>query len=199
MKRRDFLKLSGLTSAALIAPASINGSLTALLPQEVGTTNQYVPKSSESQLFRALADPFGGIDLISPMGAIIGTIPLQVLNRYPITSDSLCCTGIVDSTSEAEAKRRLSTGKILSSTPKPFQTIYTYTLSAFSNSSEADLRSFNITGIVQPNDNFRRQAQNDRILGTISPNWDVKGQIGDYFVRLSLEKHFIGGCVKQDT
>lgn len=40
-------------------------------------------------------------------------------------------------------------------------------------------------------------SPNGRIL---SPNgWDVGGSVGNYYVRVSLEKHYIGGCIGRDV
>ena len=46
------------------------------------------------------------------------------------------------------------------------------------------------SGLVASNPNGRIQSPN---------GWDVGGNVGNYYVRASLEKHYIGGCIGRNV
>lgn len=48
--------------------------------------------------------------------------------------------------------------------------------------------------ILNPNE---LQNQNSRVAST--NGWDVGGSVGDFYVRVSLEKHYLGGCIGQNV
>jgi len=54
-------------------------------------------------------------------------------------------------------------------------------------------------GILLPGDYLPLEEQAREVEEGISPNADVKGKVGNYFWRLSVEKHFIGACIKRDV
>jgi len=202
MDRREFLKVAG---------GAIGGMALFPLLERSGLS---VPLAGEEPVqavlrpeFTVFATPSGSLRLTDRAGLSLGTLTseafaLRVRDAQRLDGD----TCGVDSQQNGRLRANIpSQGQILSAIPATLLPIARGALDGYARSGNNYTMGGLVVptpvsgGILLPSDYLPLRDQMAGIKEGISPNADIKGRIGNYFWRLSVEKHFIGGCIKRNV
>lgn len=194
MDRREFLKVAG---------GTIGGMALFPLLERSGLS---VPLAGEEHVqpdFTVFATPSGSLRLTDRTGLSLGTLTgeafaLRVRDAQRLDGDTC---GVDSQQNERLRDNIPSQGQILSTIPAALLPIARGALDGYARGGNNYTMDGLVIptpasgGILLPSDYLPLR---DQIAG-ISPNADIKGFIGNYFWRLSVEKHFIGGCIKRNV
>ncbi|WP_129675925.1 hypothetical protein [Candidatus Chloroploca sp. Khr17] len=216
MKRRDFIKLLGTAGGGAII-SSIGGIPTRAQSYNstIGNNKIFLPFVSNgvSRPFTIYATPsyaveifdhessnlsFASGDLFTPMINAIQTFGIE---RF--CSESLCVNKTEATKDEAYAN--LALNNIVESVPAPLIPLFNHPINTIGRiedgyAIEGDLiLKPDPGGVLNEIECLPLEYQNSASFSNIGLAAEMKGSISNYFWRLSLEKHYIGGCIKRDV
>lgn len=190
MNRRDFLKLSTVALGGILLPVRyLQESAPSLGKEEVQ--------------FALLTTPSLDVDVVINgrlFGSISGNIFLPFVNLLENGNieDCLkqsCIVGEVGNPKDKEMPS--ASAEYLSSVPYALLPLLSHPITSIKNVQS----EYSISGLVLPrqtitvpSDYFPKEISS---AGSVLPN--AGGIIGPYYWRVSLEKHFVGGCIKRDV
>ena len=202
MDRREFLKVTGGAIGGMaLLPLLERPGLG--VPAAVLTPGQGVFRPE----FTVFASPSGLMRVTDRAGLSLGSIAgdefaLRTHDAQLIEGDAC----LLDLPQDSELVGEMPTqAQILAAIPAAFLPIAHHALDNYALAGTG----YAVEGLVVPRplpneillpgDYLPLEDQNEKGVGGFLPNADVKGKIGNYFWRLSVEKHFIGGCIKRDV
>ncbi len=178
LNRRDFLRLAGITAGG-IAVSSI---------PDLGTTPLALSATQEAD-FQLFVSPSGTIEVLTRTGISLGTFPTTALDRLATPVDP------VDDKTEA-MKESADIARLLANLPEPLVPIALHPLTTFQSLETGYSLGIHVLPKVEPGKDFLPE---EVISGIVAPNWDYKTFVGDYFIRVSIEKHFLGSCIRRNV
>lgn len=191
MHRRDFLKLSTVALGGMLLPV------------------RYVQESvqssgKEESQFTLLTTPSLDVDVVVN-GRLFGSIPgneffpfVNSLENGDIFENCLKQSCIADQVDSPNRQTPTISAEYLSSVPYALTPLLSHPITTIKNVQNG----YSVSGLVLPrqtitvpSDYFPKEISQS--AGSILPS--AGGIIGPYYWRVSLEKHFVGGCIKRDV
>lgn len=191
MHRRDFLKLSTIALGGILLPV------------------RYVQESvqssgKEESQFTLLTAPSLDVDVVVN-GRLFGSIPgnkffpfVSSLENGDIFENCLKQSCIVDQVDNPDKQMPTISAEYPSSVPYALTPLLSHPITTIKNVQNG----YSVAGLVLPrqtitvpSDYFPKEISQS--AGSVLPN--AGGIIGPYYWRVSLEKHFVGGCIKRDV
>ena len=200
MDRREFLKVtsgavSGMALLPLFEHSGPGGPAVAPTPAQVVLRPEFTVFATPSG-YLSVADRAG-----LSLGAITGeAFALRARNAQLLGGDACSVDLPPDSGLVGEIPTQ---AQILAAIPVPFLPIAHHALNNYALvGTEYVMEGLVVptplsNGILLPSDSLPLEEQTREGEEGISPNAAVKGKIGNYFWRLSVEQGFIGGCIKR--
>ncbi len=189
MDRRDFFKLSGTMLGGMLLPVS-------------SVQKMLHGASQQKPQFTLLTAPSLDVDVFFEEHNF-GSIPGRVFSPFveslqagKVTEgcpDDMC--GLELNTSEGERPAGLS--DFLAPMPYALLPLLAHPISVIQEVQEG----YSISGIVIPRPGIEIESDYlpKELLQALGVQPNIGGKIGPYYWRVSLEKHFIGGCIKKDV
>jgi hypothetical protein len=185
--RRSFLTRAGLAGLGGVA-------VTTSRPLQAG------PGTGGRPEFRIGCYPdLGGgraLEVVAPDGTYLGPVPASFIASQQLKAERVLSCGrdgvLLESPvrSRTEALSRLNPGAVLEGVPLPLASM-ALTPYASAASLPGGVPSFDVgIRVVYLPPEVRPDAD---IL------WEWIGTVGQHFIRVSVEKHFIGGCIRRDV
>lgn len=190
MNRRDFLKLSGV-------------ALGAMLPTAFPTPRLERDSQTLEPQFTLLTTPSLDIDVLFE-GRNFGSIPGSVFSPFVEslkTGDIIesCLSDVCGPELKAPSEREMPTGLLDYLTPMPYALLPL--LAHPINAIQGVQTEYSVSGVVVPRPGIEVKPDYlpKEVLQPLDIQPNVGGIIGPYYWRVSLEKHFVGGCIKRDV
>ena len=186
ISRRELLMWAGLSTTSLLgtgcSPARVTSGAPARFMQGHGEPDAPVPSA-----FILSVDPSGLIYVATRQGQRLGEF-----KSTPTHSDLRPRRSALQ---PGSGRQSFNPALLLSDVPPPLQPIARHPL----HHAQSLEDSYALDLIVTPDSHPRLGPPSTPQERRIELASDVKVKIPGYFIRISLEKHYVGGCVKRDS
>lgn len=176
INRRDFLKWAGVATGGL-AISSVPGLRSSNL---LGAT--------EEPEFKLLVTPEGVVEVLTKTGLSLGTFSLDALSKPKVS------IGLLDAGKENVNRTSADISRLVLGLPEPLIPLALHPLTAFQSLESG----YHLDILVVPNTKLG-QTITEVAPNRVEPDWDFKTRIGPYFIRVGIEKHFLGSCIRRDV